>query len=49
MARHAHGGTAHDAPKLVELRDCIRHCGYECRGRSVPEHLCESMVAADGR
>jgi len=29
---------------VVELRDRVRACGYECRGQSVPEHLCDPMA-----
>lgn len=32
---------------LVELRDCIQRCGYECRGQSAPEHLCDPMAEPD--
>jgi Cu2+-exporting ATPase len=32
---------------LVELRACIQRCGYECRGQSVPDHLCDPMAEPD--
>ncbi len=32
---------------LEALRDCVRHCGYQCDGESVPEHLCHPMDTAE--
>jgi P-type Cu2+ transporter len=33
---------------LVELRDRVRTCGYQCGGQSVPEHVCDPMAEPGG-
>jgi Cu2+-exporting ATPase len=40
--------VTYDASRLglVELRDAVRGCGYECEGQSVPDHLCDPMAPA---
>jgi Cu2+-exporting ATPase len=29
---------------IADLRDWVRECGYHCRGRSVPSHICDPLV-----
>jgi Cu2+-exporting ATPase len=36
-----------DLTSVEELRDWIIDCGYHCAGESVPEHICDPLMAAD--
>src|SRR5690606_12997433 len=31
---------------LAQLTDWVRDCGFHCRGRAVPDHICEPMADA---
>jgi len=32
---------------IADLAGWVRDCGYQCAGRSVPEHICDPMAEAD--
>lgn len=33
-----------DVTSVAELARSVRHCGFHCAGRSVPEHVCDPLT-----